>query len=81
MARIDFINKDVEIKVGDEVVTSGLSGGRGGFPKGVRIGYVEKVGKDASGLYQYAQIVPSATAGLLDFVFVVSGFKRGGQQP
>jgi len=76
MARIDFINKDVEIKVGDEVVTSGLSGGRDGFPKGVRIGYVEKVEQDASGLYQYAQVAPSATAGLLDFVFVVSGFKR-----
>jgi rod shape-determining protein MreC len=81
MARIDFVNKDVEIRVGDEVVTSGLSGRRGGFSKGVRIGYVEKVGRDASGLYQYAQIAPSATVGLLDFVFVTSDLEQREEVP
>ena len=71
-ARMEFINKDAEIKVGDEVVTSGLSNAGGEFPKGVHIGYVEKVYKDNSGLFQYADIVPRATVGLLDYVFVVS---------
>ncbi len=71
-ARMEFINKDAEIRVGDEVVTSGLSSGGGRFPKGVHIGYVEKVYKDDSGLFQYAEIVPRATVGLLDYVFVVS---------
>jgi len=71
-ARMEFINKDVEIKVGDEVVTSGLSSAGGVFPKGVHIGYVEKVYLDDSGLYQYAEIIPRATVGLLDYVFVVS---------
>ena len=72
-ARMEFINKDVEIKVGDEVVTSGLSSSGGVFPKGVHIGYVTEVYQDDTGLYQYAEIIPSATAGLLDYVFVVSG--------
>ncbi|MEE9369613.1 MAG: rod shape-determining protein MreC [Pontiella sp.] len=71
-ARMEFINKDAEVRVGDEVVTSGLSSAGGEFPKGVHIGYVEKVYRDESGLFQYAEIIPRATVGLLDYVFVVS---------
>jgi rod shape-determining protein MreC len=77
-ARMEFINKDAEIRVGDEVVTSGLSSAGGEFPKGVHIGYVEKVYKDDSGLFQYAEIIPRATVGLLDYVFVVS--ESGGEE-
>ncbi len=75
-ARMEFINKDVEIKVGDEVVTSGLSSAGGEFPPGVHIGYVENVYQDDSGLFQYAEIIPRATVGLLDYVFVVSDAKE-----
>ncbi len=71
-ARMEFINKDAEVRVGDEVVTSGLSSAGGVFPKGVHIGYVDKVYRDDSGLFQYAELVPRATVGLLDYVFVVS---------
>lgn len=74
-ARMEFINKDVTIRMGDEVVTSGLSSAGGRFPKGVHIGYVEKVYQDESGLYQYAEIIPRATVGLLDYVFVASDSK------
>ncbi|MBN2161603.1 MAG: rod shape-determining protein MreC [Pontiellaceae bacterium] len=66
-ARIEFINKDILVSVNDEVVTSGL----GAFPKGVHIGYVDEVYRDKSGLFQYAEIIPRATVGLLDYVFVV----------
>ncbi|MCK4563530.1 MAG: rod shape-determining protein MreC [Verrucomicrobia bacterium] len=72
VAQMDFIDKDTEVRVGDEVVTSGLSGEGGVSPKGVHIGYVEKVHRDASGLFQSAEIAPSATISLLDYVFVVS---------
>jgi len=68
-ARMDFINKDAEVREGDEVVSSGLGGV---FPKGILIGYVEKVERDESGLYQSAQIIPRATVELLDYVFVIS---------
>jgi len=72
IARMDFIDKDAKIVVGDEVVTSGLSGEGGVFPKGVHIGYIVKAEKDRSGLFQKAQIAPSATVSLLDYIFVVS---------
>jgi len=72
VARMDFIDKDTEVRVGDEVVTSGLSGEGGVSPKGVHIGYIVKVHRDDSGLFQYAEIAPSATVSLLDYVFVVS---------
>lgn len=78
-ARMEFINKDVEIRIGDEVVTSGLSSGGGRFPKGVHIGYIEKIYTDDSGLFQYAEIVPRATVGLLDYVFVVSETQEAGK--
>lgn len=70
--RIEFINKDIEIHINDEVVTSGL----GAFPKGVHIGYINKIYRDKSGLFQYADIIPRATAGLLDYVFVVSDARK-----
>jgi rod shape-determining protein MreC len=74
--RMDFINKDAEVRVGDEVVTSGLSGGEGIFPKGLHIGYVENVYKDDSGLFQHAEIVPRATVDLIDYVFVVTEHEK-----
>ena len=76
IARMDFIDKDAEVRVGDEIVTSGLSGEGGVAPKGVHIGYVEKVHQDGSGLFQYAEIAPRATVSLLDYVFVVSDAAR-----
>ena len=81
VARIDFINKDAEVRVGDEVVTSGLSGRGGLFPKGVHIGYVESVHRDSSGLFQSAEIAPDATAGLLEYLFVVTTTKPRREAP
>lgn len=66
-AIIEFINKDKEIRVNDEVVTSGL----GAFPRGVHIGYITRVKRDDSGLFQQAEITPLPTIGLLDYLFVV----------
>jgi len=80
LARIEFLNKDIPVRAGDEVVTSGLGGAGSGFPGGVHIGYVERVFRSPSGLYQEAEIVPSAVAGLLDYVFVVAA-PREGEEP
>lgn len=79
VAHMDFIDKDVKIRVGDEIVTSGLSGEGGVFPKGVRIGYIVKVWTDPSGLFQHAEIAPSATVNLIDYVFVVLDTKPEAQ--
>ncbi len=67
--RMDFINKNIQIRPGDEVITSGLGGV---YEQGLLVGYVEKVHKDRSGLYQYAYVIPRADLGTLSHVFVVS---------
>ena len=60
----------MEVKAGDEMVTSGLGGV---LPPGLLIGYVDRISLDRSGLYQRADVVPSADLGALEYVFVVGG--------
>ena len=69
VCRMEFINKNVPIVPGDEVITSGLGGV---FPKGLLIGYVDRVYTDRTGLYQYADIISQADLGLLHYVFAVT---------
>jgi rod shape-determining protein MreC len=69
VCQMEFINKNVPIMPGDEVVTSGLGGV---FPRGLLIGYVEKVYADDSGLFQRADVIPKADLGVLTYVFVVA---------
>jgi len=76
--RMEFINKDTELFVGDEVATSGFSQSEGYFPANIHIGYIETIHQDTTGLYQYADIAPRATVGLLDYLFVVN---RGEARP
>lgn len=65
---MEFMNKNVPILEGDEVLTSGLGGV---FPKGLLIGYVERVYRDEAGLFQRADVVPKADLGVLTYVFAV----------
>ncbi|AKJ64259.1 Rod shape-determining protein MreC [Kiritimatiella glycovorans] len=76
--RIEFINKDVEVRRGDTVVTSGLGGI---YPEGLVIGYVEEVRTDRSGLYQSAGVVPKADLGRLRFAFVLGAKKPPSPEP
>ncbi len=66
--RIDFINKNLEIRPGDEVVTSGLGGI---FPRGLLVGSIDSVTMDASGLYQQAMVAVQSDLGRLGHLFVV----------
>ncbi len=74
VCRMEFINKNVKIEPGDEVITSGLGGV---FPKGLLIGYVDRVYTDRGGLYQYADIISQADLGLLNYVFAVKQVSPG----
>lgn len=74
ICRMEFINKNTPILPGDEVVTSGLGGV---FPKGLLIGYVDKVFTDRSGLYQYADLISKADLGTLQYVFALRGVSPG----
>lgn len=71
--RMDFIDKDADVRPGDEVVTSGLGPV---FPAGLLIGYVERAHRAESGLYQSADIVPAADMAALRYVFVVQAEDR-----
>lgn len=69
LCRIEFINKDLEILAGDEVLTSGLGGV---FPRGLLVGHVQSVTQDPSGLYQEAEVKVQSDLGRLAHVFVVA---------
>lgn len=66
--RMDYVSKEDDVWVHDEVVTSGLGGT---FPEGLMIGHVSRVDMDSSGLYQRAEVVPAANLAQLRYVFVV----------
>lgn len=67
VARMQFIHKDIPVRPGDAVVSSGLGGV---FPKDILIGYIDEVRTEETGLYQYADLIPKAVVDLMDVVFV-----------
>ncbi len=69
VCRIEYLNKNVEIVEGDEVVTSGFGGI---FPGGLMLGNVDRIYTDRSGLYQYADVTSKAEIGMMNYVFVIA---------
>jgi rod shape-determining protein MreC len=67
--RVDYIRKDLEIRAGELVVTSGLGGV---FPPGLVVGRVAQMSPDETGLYQHADVVPSADLARLQHVLVIT---------
>ncbi len=70
LCRLDLINKNIPIRPGDPVYTSGLGGV---FPKDLLVGHIEEVTPDESGLFQSATVRPKASLGDLGVVFVITG--------
>jgi rod shape-determining protein MreC len=66
--RMDFINRDAQVKPGQTVITSGLGGV---FPKGLRVGMALQVSLSESGLYKSVRVKPSADLERLEEVFVI----------
>ena len=69
-SEVDYLRKDLAIKPGEEVLTSGLGGV---FPAGLTVGRVKRTYMDESGLYQHAEVVPCADLARLRYVLVVTG--------
>lgn len=65
---IKYLSKDVDIKRGDRVITSGLGGV---FPKGLLVGVVDKVHKNNCDLFQYVEVIPEAKISELEEVFII----------
>jgi rod shape-determining protein MreC len=66
--RLKYLLRTEEVAVGDAVVTSGLGGN---FPKGLMVGQVKKVDKKGYGVFQYAELAPSADMAQLEEVFII----------
>ncbi|RMH08393.1 MAG: rod shape-determining protein MreC [Nitrospirae bacterium] len=66
--RMKYIPPLSAVKVGDMVVTSGLTGG---FPRGLLIGEVLKVEKGPGDLFQTAWVVPSVDVQTLEEVLII----------
>ena len=65
---IKYLRRDVEVKKGDRVITSGMGGV---FPKGLIVGTVSKIHKNNYGLFQYAEVIPEANISKLEEVFII----------
>ncbi|MCL1909438.1 MAG: rod shape-determining protein MreC [Kiritimatiellaeota bacterium] len=65
---VDFLNKDIEIRKGDKILTSGLGGV---FPRGLPVGEVTESASAPSGLYKTAAVAPYADFRTLSLVFVL----------
>ena len=70
LCRMEYIDADADIVVGDEIVTSHLSDI---YPEGLTIGFVKEVYTDTNGLTKYAVIEPAADLKHLDTLLVILG--------
>jgi rod shape-determining protein MreC len=68
LARLKYLDRSEDVRVGDEVLTSGLDGV---FPKGLRIGFVVKVDRPRAGVTQDAELRPAVDLGRLEEVVVL----------
>ena len=73
-----FIPRSEVINEGDLVVTAGMGGQ---FPKGIVIGRIKSVDKNANYLFQKAEILPSVAYSRLEEVLVVFGDAKPDQVP
>lgn len=74
------IDSTERIQIGDQVVTAGidLGGGvRSPFPKGLLIGTVVDVERDANAVTQAAFIQPAADLARLEYVLVITDYEGG----
>ncbi len=70
LCKMEYIDADADIVVGDEIVTSHLSDI---YPEGLTIGFVKEVYTDTNGLTKYAVIEPAADLKHLDTLLVILG--------
>jgi len=67
---LDFVSMDARVKKGDVVITSGI-GGR--YPKGLPVGEVSEVRREANALYQEIRVQPASNPAGLEEVLVIVG--------
>jgi len=73
LCRLNFVNKQAEIVVGDMLETSGLGNV---FAPGIHIGRVKEVHADSTGVNQYAVVEPAVDFEKTRYVLVLKTSKR-----
>jgi len=68
LCRMEYIDADAEIMIGDEIVTSSLSEY---YPPGISIGHVKEIRTDSNGLTKYAIIEPTVDFKHLDTLVII----------
>ncbi len=68
LCRMEYIDANAEIMVGDEIVTSHLGDI---YPSGITIGYVKEIKADPNGLTQYALVEPVIDFKHIETVLVI----------
>lgn len=76
MCRLQYLEKDTQIKKGKAILTSGENGL---FPKGYVVGYVRDIQMDETGLTTTAAVEPAAELSDLSMVIVIKDFDGKGQ--
>jgi rod shape-determining protein MreC len=71
LLNLNYLSRDADVKVGDTIISSGLGGEKGVYPKGLPIGKVTRVSDDASGSTRLVTVKPSVNFGRLEEVYVL----------
>jgi rod shape-determining protein MreC len=78
------IDATVRVTIGDQIVTAGIDLGHGvrsPYPKGLPIGQVVDVQRDANAVVQEAFLTPTADLDRLEYVLVITDYRGGLPQP
>jgi len=78
LARIKYLPLLSTVKVGDQVVTSGLAGG---FPRGIPIGTITKIERREAELFLSAEITLDADFAKIEEVLVITAPRESAQLP
>src|SRR5437870_5381988 len=78
LARIKYLPLLSTVKVGDQVVTSGLAGG---FPRGLPIGNITKIERREAELFLSAEIALDADFAKIEEVLVITAPRESAQLP
>ncbi len=68
---LDYLDRAADVKVGDTIISSGLGGGKGIYPKGQVLGTVMAVADDVSGATRRVTVKPSVDFNRLEEVYVI----------
>jgi len=77
---MENIDATVRVTIGDQVVTAGIvlgNGIRSPYPKGLPIGQIVDVQRDANAVVQVAFLTPTADLDRLEYVLVITDYQGG----